>query len=245
MTLTTPSTPPADSVAGALNHHPDDATLVSYAAAGLPDAFAVLVSCHLQRCSRCRQRVEDAEQLGGLLLATAKPAPGDKRQQFLALLDAQMAEESAGPLGAADLLGITADTVPGDDISARRVALPPALQQLLDHGDIDLPWRRLVPGIQQIRLDSRDGTLRLLKIAPGISIPLHTHKGSELTLILHGSYSDELGRFKPGDMADLDGDVDHQPITDGNDPCICLIATDAPLRFRGLLPKLLQPFTGL
>jgi putative transcriptional regulator len=126
----------------------------------------------------------------------------------------------------------------------RRRALPEPLKQLLQGNSDSLVWRRLVPGIQQIRLNTSDGGLRLLKISPGMSMPLHSHKSSELTLIMEGSYSDELGRFQRGDVADLDCDVEHQPITDGNTPCICLVATDASLVFRGFLPKLLQPFTG-
>ena len=94
-------------------------------------------------------------------------------------------------------------------------------------------------------MDGAQGTLRLFKIAPGMAIPLHTHNGNEMTLILKGSYSDELGRFKAGDVADLDNDTDHQPIADTQEDCICLIATEAPLKFKGLLPRLMQPFIGL
>lgn len=245
-----------------LNHHPDDASLVSYASGGLNHAFAVLVGCHLERCAQCQQRVEQAEQLGGLLLEGLLPAgrslsPAQladaqaelqRRQAFMARLDEQMEAETGAPqLGTVqtDPRAASAGRPANTDISRRQPPLPAALQTLLQQGDSNLPWRRLVPGIQQIKLDSDEGNLRLLKIAPGMSIPLHTHRGSELTLVLEGSYSDELGRFSAGDVADLDGDVDHQPITDGNTDCICLIATDAPLRFRNFLPKLLQPFTGL
>lgn len=121
--------------------------------------------------------------------------------------------------------------------------LPTPLLQLLEQGDPSLPWKLLVPGIQQIMLPCGDSYFRLLKIAPGVSIPLHTHTGSELTLILQGS-CDEMGRFCLGDVADLDPDVEHQPITDRAEACICLVVIDAPLQFKGFLPKLLQPFTG-
>lgn len=73
-------------------------------------------------------------------------------------------------------------------------------------------------------------------------MPSHGHTGSELTMVLRGSYTDELGRFCAGDVADLDPDVQHQPVADTDEHCICLIATDAPLRFNGLVPRLLQPF---
>ena len=101
-------------------------------------------------------------------------------------------------------------------------------------------------GVQQFDLKlGGSGATRLLRIQPGVSVPHHTHSGNELTLILRGSYSDEIGRFQVGDVADLDDQLEHQPIVDTREECICLIATDAPLKFSGLMGKLVQPFIGL
>jgi putative transcriptional regulator len=61
---------------------------------------------------------------------------------------------------------------------------------------------------------------------------------------LRGSFSDEVGRFCRGDVADLDDQIEHQPLVDSEEDCICLIATDAPLRFTTLFGKLVQPITG-
>jgi putative transcriptional regulator len=224
-----------------VNHHPDDATLLSYASGSLPESFDILVACHLKRCEQCRLRVSQGEQLGGAMLDCAaipedKSTPFVGRAAFAALLD------DDEPL--VDFLSDPAQKRDGTAGLVRTHRIPEPLQRLLESNDPALPWKRLVPGIQQIRLATADDGLRLMKIAPGMSIPLHTHKGSELTFILYGSYSDELGRLQPGDVSDLDAEVEHQPITDGKEPCICLVATDAPLKFHGLLPKLLQPFIG-
>jgi putative transcriptional regulator len=89
------------------------------------------------------------------------------------------------------------------------------------------------------------GSIRLLKISPGVAIPEHGHSGSELTLVLKGSFSDENGCFKPGDIADLDDDTEHQPISDSYQDCICLIVTENPLRFKSLVPKVVQYFSGM
>lgn len=85
----------------------------------------------------------------------------------------------------------------------------------------------------------------LLGVAPGRSLPMHTHGGNELTMILRGAYDDTLGHFAPGDMADLDCDTEHQPVTAPGVPCICVAATDAPLRFSGWLARMLQPMVRL
>lgn len=85
----------------------------------------------------------------------------------------------------------------------------------------------------------------MLKIAPGKSLPMHGHGGTELTQVLRGAYDDRLGHFAPGDMADLDSEVEHQPVTIPGVPCVCVAALEAPLRFRGWLARKLQPLVGL
>ena len=84
----------------------------------------------------------------------------------------------------------------------------------------------------------------LLRIAPGSKLPLHSHGGNELTMILDGAYDDMLGHFGPGDVADLDGEINHQPVTSPGVPCICVAATDAPLVFSGWFARTLQPLFG-
>ena len=65
-----------------------------------------------------------------------------------------------------------------------------------------------------------------------------------MTLVLHGSFADEVGRFQSGDLADLDPSIQHQPVADTDAHCVCLIATDARLRFTGVLRRMLQPLVG-
>jgi putative transcriptional regulator len=126
--------------------------------------------------------------------------------------------------------------------------LPAPLREFIPTELDDIEWNSLAPGIKGhplTGLNTGSGTLSLLKIAPGMSIPEHGHQGSELTLVLKGSFSDEIGRFGVGDIADLDDTSQHQPIADTSEVCICLIATDASLKFTGLMPRLVQYFTGL
>ena len=88
-------------------------------------------------------------------------------------------------------------------------------------------------------------SLIMLKIAPGKCLPMHSHGRSELTQILRGSYNDALGLFAPGDVADLDEEVEHQPVTAPGVPCICVSALDAPLVFSGWLARKIQRFVKL
>lgn len=59
--------------------------------------------------------------------------------------------------------------------------------------------------------------------------------------MLQGAFSDETGRYARGDVQAADDTLEHTPIADPGPPCICLAATDAPLRFRNFAARLLQP----
>ena len=212
-----------------IHHHPDESTLLSYTAGGLPGNAALLVSCHLQFCAACHDTIRDAELLGGELL---EQMPGGNfsssaRDAILARLDSVAEIEPSKP----------AMTASPDEI-------PLAFQPWLGKRYQELDWSPLIPGVGQIRFEAPGGKLRLLNITPGTSLPMHSHRDSELTLVLLGSYHDEIGHFGAGDVADLDPGVEHQPIAGSHDSCVSLVVSDAPLIFRGIVPRLLQPFFG-
>ena len=101
-------------------------------------------------------------------------------------------------------------------------------------------------GVRQAVLPtSTEATARLLYIPAGTAVPDHGHRGLELTLVLQGAFEDEEGRFARGDIEIADADLDHMPVADVSEDCICLAVTDAPLRFKGWLPRLAQPFLGI
>ena len=111
-----------------------------------------------------------------------------------------------------------------------------------------VPWRMIGPGLWHYPIPlskGASGDLRLFKVAPGKKLPDHGHRGEELTLLLRGSYHDELGTFEEGDIADLDDEVEHQPVADEISGCICLIASERKARFKGLIARLMQPFIGV
>jgi putative transcriptional regulator len=103
-------------------------------------------------------------------------------------------------------------------------------------------WKSLGMGVRQsILSDRHDGSVRLLYIPPGHAVPDHSHNGLELTLVLQGSFSDDTGQFTVGDLEVADQALEHTPVADAGAPCICLAATDAPLRFNSIVPRILQP----
>lgn len=218
-----------------IKHHLDEASLVSYAAGSISQSMALVAACHISMCPKCQKRVSESESIGGILLESLYESDiaEDALEQVMACLDnepetgivaAQMNQKSSVDLG-----------------------VPQPLQDYISGSLEDIPWKRIVPGVYYHDLplkSERGGVSKLLKIAPGKSMLPHTHDGNELTLVLKGSFSDEVGRFTAGDIADLDSEIEHQPLVDSDEDCICLIATDAPLKFSTLFGRIVQPMTG-
>jgi len=205
-----------------INHHLPENLLAAYAAGTLGHAFSVVVAAHVSLCLECRARLEAHEHLGGAVLEdlAQETVSADLKTSVLALIDLPAPPEPAR----ATRSGI----FPAAVMAALR-GRPPK-------------WKAVGGGIRQCIIEERsEGSLRLLYIPPGRAVPDHGHGGLELTLVLQGSFSDAAGAFGVGDVEVAAEDVQHVPVAGAGLPCICIAASDAPLRFRGWLPRLLQP----
>jgi putative transcriptional regulator len=205
----------------AITHHIPDAMLAAYAAGTLPQAFSVVVASHVSMCLDCRAALEAHQAVGGAVLETTGEVAvsTDMKTSILSRLD-----DPFRPEPDYDRSGI----FPGPVVQSMKARAP--------------RWKSLGLGVRQDILSADEsGSVRLLYIPPGQAVPDHSHNGLELTLVLQGSFSDETGRFGVGDLEIANEDLEHTPTADLGDPCICLAATDAPLRFRAFIPRLLQP----
>lgn len=204
-----------------ISHHPDVATLMCCSAGSQPEACAAVIASHLAVCPTCRKEVRRMQKIGVALFDTlepeclAAPAPVVKMRAAEAN-DREKSEPcvlSAGeiPQFLVSCVGPCLDIMSWD----------PVTQGIWTHAIV------LSPGAS--------GDLRLVKVEPGRSFPEHGHTGWELTLVLRGSYTDEFGTFRPGDVADLDADAEHRPVACKSEGCICLMASEhKPALFSGV-----------
>lgn len=214
-----------------ITHHLSDDLLMAYAAGQLPEAFNLVVATHVSLCDECRAALGAFEAVGGALMEdVGEVAVGDAALEGTL---AKIVEAGRRPI-------VTQTPTSADAV------FPSPLQDYVG-GDIDaVQWRNVAGGVKQAVLEtSRDATVRLLSIPGGSAMPDHGHRGTELTLVLQGAFSDEDGRFARGDVEVADEDVEHTPVAEPGSACICLAATDAPLKFRKLLPRIAQPFIGI
>ncbi len=213
-----------------IKHHLTEPLLMGYAAGTLPEAFNLVVATHISMCDDCRAALAGFEAVGGEVMMDTAPVDvaEDALAATLALIDSgKFADQPAPPR--------TKDSV-----------FPGPLQDYVS-GDIDsLKWRKVGGGVSQLVLKtSKDASVRLLRIPAGTAVPDHGHRGTELTLVLQGAFTDEEDRFGAGDVEVANEDLHHTPVAEEGMDCICLAATDAPLRFNGLVPRIAQRFIGI
>ena len=211
-------------------HHPDITTLMAFSAGTLEEPFAVVVSTHIAMCPACREMVRRTDLIGGALLSAEPEAAVDDLalDRLLAAVDALHIERPKSITTRPDVPAPLACYLP-DDLGSVR-------------------WKFSGPGVATVDLKSSKSTqarLLLLRVGAGRRVPEHGHGGHELTLILRGAYKDRFGTFATGDLADHDEDVEHQPIAEPGEDCLCLVAVDARLTFRSRLIRTLQPLFGL
>ena len=207
-----------------IKHHLSDDLLMAYASGNLAEGFSIAVAAHVSMCDHCRSRLESYDAVGG------------------ALLERDIDDE----------VGQNAFSKTLERIQITQQVMTPKRKQLSDFPEpltdyvgsrlTDIKWQPLGMGVKQAVLEtSADAKARLLFIPAGAQMPDHSHRGLELTLVLDGAFADENDYFARGDIEIADGSTNHTPVAMDGKPCICLTVTEAPLKFRKIFHRLIQP----
>jgi len=211
--------------------HPSVDLLTEYVAGILPLAQSACISAHLNYCPQCQQQSARLQDLGAVLFDSLTPVPvGD------ALLNTVLARLDEEP-----------------PLSYRRAQDPavgrlPALLQRLMKGDFsELSWNKITSSLRISYLKTGDPgyEFALYHIKAGGKIPEHTHRGSEMTLVLQGGFSDSAGSYHEGDFLFREASDTHAPTALQSEDCICLAVLDAPLRFTSWKYRWMNPFLQL
>lgn len=212
----------------------DDAWYMDYAAGTLrSEGEEVLLSSHLEMNGDADGRVRELERIGAavMMMSAAESKLDFDADMILDRIDALDTDAPAQMNGEAHK----------DDF------VPVALDRFLLEKNKDIRWEYLGPGLRKAMLwTGEDGEkLWLLKAQPGVAIPHHGHSGSELTLVLKGSFHDGDQCFAAGDVEEAGPDTEHDIRIDDNGECICLALTRGKLRYDNPMLKLMQVFTRL
>lgn len=202
-----------------LKHHPDDGVLTGYVAGALEPGFGLVVAAHLDVCPHCRARVGAYEAASGAALASlpeADVAP-DALVKVMARLDEKPPAPANDPRPFLQRLPLKAKTwvAPGVWVAA-----------------VDVPR-------------AKDNRVYVLSVGPGMPTARHEHSGAEFCTVLSGAFRDEVGLFQAGDFAAAYGDLNHQPVVQGDEPCVCLFATEGRLKPKGLIGRIAFSFADV
>jgi putative transcriptional regulator len=201
--------------------HPADAILAAYASGALSPGFDLVTAAHLERCAACRRTVRLFEAAGGEMLteAPASEVAPDALARLMARIDGP--PEESGPI----------------DRRPLHERLPVK------------PRRWLAPGVWVQAVDVPHATgdrVYFVRLPAGLKGFRHGHNGAEFTTVISGALNDGGEILRPGDFIEHDADHVHQPVIEPDDGgCLCLAATEGPLRTSGLIDRILQALVGI
>ncbi len=202
-----------------------EALFAQFAAGQLRGPAHALVAAHLELKSENRNYVAALEDLAAGNLGAVEPVAVSNR-------DARLNAIFNGAVA--------------DQITPRaRSIIPRALHGYANIDVADIPWKSVLPGFKEWDLGVEDGCeIHMFWIKEGRKMPTHTHEGTELFLVLDGSFEDESGVYGAGDISIADENVNHRPVAGKDRPCIGFSVTDAPLRLTGSLSEKIGMFFG-
>lgn len=214
--------------------------LMAYAAGRLPEPVALAIATHVALDPAARAMLRLYEEVGGQFLEELEPAP--LREGSLEAVMARL-DDPQGPALAAPADPLTSTARCSGPAVRQDPGVPAVLARYLPAPLAQLDWKRFGPVAEYPLLEEAQGyRTRLISIRSGRKAPQHTHDGHELTVVLRGAYHDGFAHYGRGALSIADGSIDHQPVVEEGEECLCLTVTDAPLRLTGTLTRFLNPF---
>jgi putative transcriptional regulator len=221
-----------------IKHHPKFELIQSFVNGDLPASLSAGISIHASMCPTCQK------QISLLTDQVAELSFDDVITNFNELNSTQANDDNSMLNFEAMIEGITEF----DDIDAVKTVevrtvcfknksynLPSALNNMMLGKTAQIGKLART----RVQLDENEIHTNLLHIEPTGSVPEHTHKGFELTVLLAGSFHDDTGEYVKGDFIMLDGNNTHNPVSDKG--CLCYTVANDALHFTQGINKLLNP----
>ncbi|WP_371188624.1 ChrR family anti-sigma-E factor [Thalassotalea maritima] len=226
-----------------IKHHPNKELLQAFACGDLPASMSAAIAMHNEMCPNCQGAVtsitEQHAECSFELTDSNVIADGFANSDHASMLgfDMDAMIDSITTDSRVDSIAIRKPVTA--TVNGKIYQLPRALQSM------DINRWISIGKLSRARVELNEGEVHssLLHIEPGGTVPEHTHNGYEVTLLLDGSFSDDMGEYSKGDFIVLDGSHKHQPVT--KEGCLCFTVANDALHFTQGLNKLLNPFGNL
>lgn len=214
--------------------HPSTELINRFVQGELVTGKSVVISAHMELCKSCSAKAKELQSFAvsswvepGDDLQTDQSIEADHSTMVASIVKTpQTKSEQIEELVEIDI-----------DVLDHSIKLPKVLAKAASQG---LKWKKAAGGISEAQLFLDNETLcEFIYMAPGCEAPVHTHQGSESTLVLDGSFEDELGEYNTSDFIIRDAQHNHQPRS--KEGCLCFAVLDSPLKFTEGLTKLMNP----
>ena len=218
-----------------INFHPTNERLDAFADGLMAPAEALIISAHCDMCSKCAKKVALYTDANAEIIfdqSTPNAEPGI----FGDMLSQITSEE-------VDRGIIVEPTNRVLELDGRKFTLPRSLIRLSESmGN----WSHMVGKLWQAPVNiGGDNVANFIFMEKGGSVPEHTHRGSEMTLVVNGEFSDGLADYDSGDFMVMDGKHIHTPSTSSDEGCLVFSIVDKPLHFTSGWARLINPFSHL
>ncbi|MBU2979048.1 ChrR family anti-sigma-E factor [Alteromonas sp. C1M14] len=217
--------------------HPEPEHLLQFAQGSLALSESLIIAAHCDMCTRCQQIVHQHTSILSAEIfdfpVTGEPDPARFDSMFEHITQLPPLKGKIAPTPAQTSI----------ELDGKRFPLPLTLQRILCKTG---SWSGLVGKLWQAPVDlDTTGLATFIYMGRGGTVPEHTHRGTEYTLVLDGEFCDELNRYRTGDFISMSHEHIHSPHSDSLDGCLVFSVLDQPLHFTSGLARLLNPFSHL
>lgn len=230
--------------------HPSEHLLSEFVQGRLEPNIALMVSAHCDMCAQCQEKCHALT-----LLAAGDILEAPKLAAFQSFDDFPMEEQDIFTQMMQNITELPAlqthqnfnrTVEPGEgmlDLDGKKFLLPRSLQR---YAFKTQGWKKLVGKLWQAQVDlGGDARAEFIYMEQGGTVPEHTHRGNELTLVINGEFEDGVNCYGDGDLILLDSSNTHAPQSNDEEGCLVFSIVDQPLHFTSGLARLLNPFSHL
>ena len=220
-----------------INYHPTEEQLSEFAQGLSSPALALVISAHVDMCGKCQKHLARLESDSAKLIFEDQiNIAANQPKEFASML----ADITCLPVSESPSATPKESMI---ELDGRKFAVPRALKRYVDKTG---NWSHLLGNLWQAPVDlGLIGKAHFIFMQKNGRVPEHTHRGTELTLVIDGEFSDGISHYDTGDFILMNSDNTHAPHSEASEGCLVFSIVDAPLHFTSGIARLLNPFSHL
>lgn len=218
-----------------ISFHPKYTDLRSFSAGNCQPAMSLMLSAHVDMCPQCQSTCVAIQAELAREFDSEQNVVESLGNQYLSM----MSDITCLPIANHEEIVENSSI----ELDGKFFELPRALRR---HAVNTGNWSRLVGKLWQAPVDLGEiGKANFMYMEKGGRVPEHTHKGTEMTLVVDGQYGDGIAEYDTGDYTIMNGKHNHLPHSKADDGCLVFTIVDQPLHFTAGIARLLNPFSHL